>query len=121
MGQCLQQLFRTLWRPPVMTDYLEKAALFTRTYESSLNITDTVQTMFKSAFTEFMIIMLIRMNEGRNLDVLFEANSSQAVQDLFIDMIRSISVPKLDQLKTLANSIPHPKPQLYQPSFPFFK
>jgi hypothetical protein len=120
VGQCLQRLFRTLWRPPVMTDYLEKAALFTRTYESSLNITDTVQTMFKSAFTEFMIIMLTRMNEGRNLDVLFEANSSQAVQDLFIDMIPSISLPKLDQLKTLANSIPHPKPQSYHPSFPFF-
>ncbi len=121
LGPKLCQMFRSCWTPPIMTDYLERAAKFTQTRESSLNITDAVQTMFHSAFTDFMVVMVTKINSERNLDILFTANKSVIIEELFLALTGTVSLPKLAQLKTLAGNMARPKPQIYQPSFPYFR
>lgn len=121
VGLQLLKLFRSCWRPGVMVEHLERAAIFTRSHESSLNITDAVQALFQSLFTDFMIVVLSRINDNRNIDMLFTEGCPQPVNELFLSLLDCISVPKLDQLKLLASSLTVPKPQVYQPSFPFFK
>ena len=121
MGLRLCQLFRRCWGPSVMAEHLEKAATFTRSRDSSLNITDTVQAMFQSSFTDFMVVMVTRLNEGRNLDMLFAEGTTQVVQDLFCSLIDTLTPPKLTQLKVLAGSLTRPPPCSHQPMFPFFR
>ena len=121
IGLRLCQLFRQCWGPSVMAEHLEKAAAFTRSRDSSLNITDTVQAMFQSSFTDFMVVMTTRLNEGRNLDMLFTGDNTKILQDLFCSLISTLTPPKLAQLKVLAGSLVRPSPCDYQPMFPFFK
>ena len=122
IGSRLTELYRACWTPHVMIEYLEKAAIFTHTHESSLNITDTVQAMFQSAFTEFMIVMISRINKNRNIDILFDEHGCpEIIRKIFVSLLNSLSIPKVSQLKTLAISVPIPKPLDYQPMFPFFK
>lgn len=122
LGLKLLKVFRSCWKPSVMAEHLERAAIFTQSHESSLNITDAVQAVFQSLFTDFMIVMISRINENRNIDILFSPDgNSDAVRQLFLTLIDSIPVPKFEQLKILASSLPIPRPQEHQPSFPFFE
>ena len=121
VGPMLCRMFRSCWTPPIMTEYLERAAKFTQTRESSLNITDAVQTMFHSLFTDFMVVMVTRINTGRNLDVLFTDNCTPVLEKLFLELMGTVTPPKLDRLKMLAGSMAHPNPLDYQPMFPFFR
>ena len=121
VGTRLCKLFRACWRAPVMVEHLERAAAFTRSHESSLNITDAVQAMFQSAFTDFMIVMVSWINESRNLDVLFSDECTDIVEELFLSLLENFPTPKLTQLKALAGSLTPPRPQDHQPKFPFFK
>ena len=103
-----------------MAEYLEKAAMFTKDRESTLNITDSVQTVFKSLFFDFLVYLLSRVNEEFNIDVLFDADCTPAVQELFLDILRVFPLPKLSQLSVLSTSLPAPAPD-HSPRFPFFK
>ena len=108
----------------MLAEYLERAAAFTHSRESSLNLTDAIQTMFRSAFTDFLIYMLSRMNQSSNLDVLFidsDEENSKPVEELFLALLGCLPIPKLHQLKVFAGSLPTPKPQDNTPQFPFFE
>ena len=120
VGRVLCERFRSYWKPAVMTEYLERAARFTEDHESMLNITDSVQTMFMSLFFDFLVCMLSQINEEFNIDILFDSDCTPAVQELFLDILRVIPLPKLSQLQILSTSIPAPT-QDHSPKFPFFK
>ena len=120
VGKVLCERFRSYWKPAVMAEYLEKAAVFTKDRESTLNITDSVQTVFKSLFFDFLVYLLSRINEEFNIDVLFDADCTPAVQELFLDILRVFPLPKLSQLSVLSTSLPAPAPD-HSPRFPFFK
>ena len=119
VGRVLCEKFRTYWKPRVMTEYLEKAAVFTKDRESTLNITDTVQTIFKNLFFDFLACILSRINEDFNIDVLFDSDCTPAVQKLFLDIIQVIVLPELSQLQVLSTSLPVPNTN-HSPRFPFF-
>ena len=121
VGEKLCILFRSCWKPHIMTEYLERAAAFTRSRESSLNITDTVQAIFQSSFVDFLVYVVTKINANRNLDILFDKNCSAATHELFLSLLDTFVPPKLSQVKTLAGSLTHPKPMDYQPHFPFYK
>ena len=84
-------------------------------------MTDALQTMFLSLFTDFMIVMITEINADCNLDVLFGDKCSPVVQKLFLELMGTVSIPKLGQLSVLAGNIAQPKPLQYQPTFPFFR
>jgi len=120
VGRVLCERFRSYWKPTVMTKYLNRAAKFTKDYESTLNITDSVQTMFKSSFFDFLVCTLSQINEGLNIDVLFDTDCTNAVQKLFLDILRVVPLPKLSRLQFLSTSLSVPT-QDHSPRFPFFK
>jgi len=127
VGKMLCQRFQSYWKPVVMTKYLKRAALFTKDCESTLNITDTIQTMFKSLFLDFLVYMLSQINEGFNLDVLFNSDSKDsdssitlAVQELFLDIAQVLPLPKLSQLQFLSTNLQAPTTD-HSPRFPFIK
>ena len=120
VGRVLCERFLSYWKPAVMTEYLERAARFTKDHESTLNITDSVQTMFTSLFFDFLVYMLSHINEEFNIDILFDSDCTPPLQELFLDILRVIPLPKLSQLQVLTTSIPAPTRD-HSPRFPFFK
>ena len=122
VGQKLCQMFRACWYPNEMTEYIEQAARFAQSRESSLNITDAVQTMFHSLFTDFMVVKLNEIISNCDLDVLLSQDDSYSeVKGLFFSLLEITKPPKLDQLKALARGSTQQKAQEYQPMFPFFR
>ena len=120
VGRILCKKFRAYWKPSVMAEHLEKAAIFSRTRESTLNITESVQTNIKSLFFDFLVYMISRINEKYNLDILFDPNSSSIVKKLFLDILLAFPTPKLSQITLKSKSLPLPKTFVYIPKFPFF-
>ena len=120
IGQVLCKKFRSYWKPAVMEDYLERAALFAKNRESTLSITDSIQTMFKTLFFDFLVYIISRINEDFNLDVLFGDDCTPHTQRLFLDILHVFPCPRLPELKARSNSLLTLQPLKYAPRFPFF-
>ena len=121
VGNVLCERFRSYWKPNVMSEYLEKAVAFTRSKDSTLNITDSIHTTFKSLFFDFLVYMISRINEDCNIDVLFLPSCTPPTQSLFLDIVRVFKIPKLSELKVRSAHPQLGKEASYLPQFPFFK
>ena len=125
VGQVLCAQFHLYWKPKVMIEYIRKAAGFTYNHESTLNLTDSVQTIFKSLFFDFMVHMTSRINENFNIDMLYSPDSPETVHKLFLDILKVLQVPHLSELKTRSGSLTAPcstsSRTYYSSRFPFFK
>lgn len=119
LGSVLCEKFRAYWKPKVMAEYLERAATFCKQRESTLNITDSIQTQVKSLFMDFCVYMLTRINENFNLDVIY-AEESSTIHKLFLAVFKVFPVPKLSQLNLLSNNLPTLQLPVHCPRFPFF-
>ena len=120
VGDVLCQKFCNYWKPKVMLEYLERAATFSKQRESTLNITDSIQTQFKTLFMDFCVYMLTRANENYNLDVIYAEEKSSPVKSLFLAIFKQFPIPRLSQLGVLSTSLLAPKPEVFQSRFPFF-
>lgn len=118
LDEVLCNKFRVCWTPKALTECLERAATFSKQRESTLNITDTIQTQFKALFMDFCVYMLTLANNHFNLGSLYAEDPSSSVHKLFIDILRILPVPELHQLIT------NNTPSLLHPPlhcrFPFF-
>ncbi len=121
VGRILCEKFRAYWKPGVMAEHLEKVAVFLRNTESTLNISESIQTSFKSLFLDFLVYIISRINENYNIDIIFDPDCSETVQDLFLDVLRVFPTPKLSKVSLFSNSLPQLKPLVYTPKFPFFQ
>jgi hypothetical protein len=120
VDQVLCERFRAYWSPRVMVEYLERAATFSSKRESTLNITDSIQSQFKSLFTDFCVYMITEANKDFNLDTLF-VDEDPYIRKLFIGIFRILPVPELQQLNQLSNDLPSLHPFIHHPRFPFFR
>lgn len=130
VGKVLCEKFRAYWDPKVMAEYLERAATFSKQRESTLSITDTIQSQFKALFMDFCVYMLAKANENYNLDTIYAEDSTSLVQyaensvspihKLFLDIFGTLEVPKLQYLNVLTNNLPRLQPLVEKPHFPFF-
>ena len=120
LGEVLCDKFRTYWKPRIMVRYLEEAATFSRERESTLNITDSIQTKIKELFMDFCIYMLSEINEDFNLDIIYAETTALATHQLFLEVFRTISIPEITQLCDLANNLPALQPPAHCFKFPFF-
>ena len=120
VGKVLCERFRSYWKPPVMAEYLDRAASFSKNRESTLNITDSIQTMFKTLFFDFLVYMISRINDRFNIDILFNRDGSPALQMLFIDILHVFPLPSLSQVNVLSSNLQAPQQISHVPSFPFF-
>ena len=120
VGKVLCERFRSYWKPGVMAEHLDRAASFSKNRESTLNITDSIQTMFKTLFFDFLVYMISRINDRYNIDVLFERDSSPAIQFLFLDILQVFPLPALSQVSVLSANLQEPPRISHIPCFPFF-
>ena len=121
VGNVLCEKFRTYWKPNVMSEYLEKAVVVMRSQDSTLNITDSIQTTFKNLFFDFLVYMISQINEHCNIDVLFLSKSLPAIHELFLNIVRVFQIPKLSELKVRSIRLQRCMKACYLPHFPFFK
>ena len=124
VGEALSELFISYWKPPVMIEYLERAAASTYNKASTLSITDSLGTEFKSKFLDFLIYIIARINEDFNIDIMFEVNTPKEVTELFIATVRMHPLPELSQLRSHVVSLMGVKrslPKRNATTFPFFR
>ena len=121
LGDVLCERFRSYWKPKVMSKYLEKAVVFTRAQDSTLNITDSMHSTFKNLFFDFLVYIITKINEDCNIDVLFLPNDSPAILNLFISIVKQLSIPELSELKVRSVHCQHENRATTLPQFPFFK
>jgi hypothetical protein len=120
LGDIICRRFLTYWKPSVMVKFLKRAATISKERESTLNITDSIQTHFNALFTDFCIYMLTRANEDHNLDIIYNESRSAPLEALFVKMFEIFPIPKLEQLSLLSSSLIRMQPSVHIPHFPFF-
>ena len=124
VGDILCARFSTYWKPKVIIEYIRQAAEFTYNHESSLSLTDSVQTAFKSLFFDFMVYMISQMNTQFSIDLLYGTESPWRVEKLFLDILAVMPVPNLSKLQARSSSLTPPVLVSgnggYCSQFPFF-
>ena len=104
IGDALCHHFRSYWKAEVMTEYLHRAVKFTQMGQTTLNITDSIHSIMKSHFLDFVVYMVDYMNNNYNLDIFFSLQCTGQVKQLFLDLTRCLPIPqKLSKLKILSN------------------
>ena len=117
LGDILCDKFCAYWKPKVMTEYLEKAATFSKQRESILNMTDFIQTQVTALFMEFCVYVLTKANESFNLDLLCnDETSSGSIQELFLRIVLAFPT----SLSNMDYKLPALQPPVHNPQFPFF-
>lgn len=125
VGDILCDRFNSYWQPNVMVEYLEKAVALAYQRETTLNVIDSLQAIFKNLFFDFLVHMVSKINQDMNIDVIFNPDCSPTVQSLFLDVLRVYPIPKLSELKMLriTSTTSHcdmAEETFAPPSFPFF-
>ena len=124
LGRILCSKFRIYWTPKVMVEHIKRVSMFMYDQESTLNITDSTQSIVRSSFFDFLIYMFIKMNEELYINIIRDENCPAVVNELFEKLLQALQVPELMQLKVLAATLrPQCDPQKvkHHPKFPFFK
>lgn len=125
VGEILCERFNSYWQPSVMVEYLEKAALLAQQQETSLSVIDSLQAIFKNMFFDFLMYMVYKMNEGMNIDVIFNPGCTPEISALFLKVLRIYPIPKLSELKMLliandSSNFTMCDVNFSPPKFPFF-
>lgn len=125
VGEVLCERFNSYWKPGVMVEYLERAAVLAQQQEASLSVIDSLQTIFKNLFFDFLIYMVHKMNEGMNIDVIFNPGCTPEISNLFLKVLRVYPIPKLSELKMLliandSSNLTICDVNFSPPKFPFF-
>lgn len=120
VGAVLCKKFRTYWKPLAMKEQLERAAVFSKSRESTLNITESIQVNLKSLFFDFLVYMVSKVNDNLNIDVIFNIDCTPAIVEFFIQILKFLPTPNLTQVQLLSRHLPRPIPLIYSPRFPFF-
>ena len=125
IAQILIAKFCEYWTPQLMAKQIDQVSRSMYAQDSTLNITDSVQSIVRSTFFDFLVYMFTRISEDRNIDI-DEKDGSPAIcaEQLFLALLREIWVPELAQLKILSAAL---SPQQVHTKvkcifkFPFFK
>ena len=99
LGEVLCARFLKYWTPKVMMQYVRRSAAYMYTQESTLNLTDSIQTSFGSLFFEFLVYMVSLINKDFSIDIIFDPNCPQAVHKYFLEIIKVLPVPPLADLE----------------------
>ncbi len=123
IGKVLAGMFRSYWEPTVMVNELKRVITFMYNHESTLNITDSIQSVFQTLFFDFLVYMVVLMNKDMSMQLLLKDDCSEQVEKLYCKLLGALPLPDLTHLKYLSTSFQlesHAPAQLYQPRFPFF-
>ena len=122
IGKTLCMKYRKYWTPQLMVQQIKQVSSFMYERESTLNITDSIQSVVRSTFFDFLVYMFSSLNERNDIHILVEEpECSPPVQQLFLDLLVALPAPELSQIKVLTTAIRHQVVLPYFPRFPFFK
>ena len=65
VGEALYKRYLAFWNPSARVDLLEKVSRHTYANDSTLNITDSIQTIFRSQFFRFSCVHVQKVERGR--------------------------------------------------------
>ena len=119
------KLFCSYWNPKVVTEHLERASFLSYQRESSMSISDSLSAEFKSKFMDFLLYIVLFLNNDFGLDnLLSDPPPSQGTIALYCDLLESFSpVPPLSHLKECIRDIASEQKDQKERScttFPFF-
>ncbi len=123
LGKFLVAKFRSYWTPTVMVEHIQKVPKLMYAQESTLNITDSIQSIIRSKFFDFLVYVFARTNQQLYLSIILDQDCPPAMEELFLELMPTIGVPDLTQLKVLCTALRpdyHPNKVDYSPRFPFF-
>ena len=118
-SEVLCKRFRSYWNPSEMSESLERAASFSKHKESTLNMTESMQAMYKALFFDFLVYMMHEINDHFNVNIIL-CEDKPAIHQLFLSVLSVLPLPPLNQLSVLSSNLQVPLPVVYHPSFPFF-
>ena len=92
--------FTSYWTPSVMIAISEQAANLARLLESTLSITDAVNTIVKSYFYEFLLYILSLLNDCQSIMIVINSDVESPVEDLALSVMSNYPIPRnLSELK----------------------
>ena len=123
IGAALSHRFAEYWNPRTMLELLQKVTRFTHSRKSTLNITDAIQTTFRSMFFDFLVYVLAKINEEDSLDIVLDKDCNSNIFELFLKLLQNVPVPDLKSLQVLSAAVilQAPKESDCHSKFPFFK
>ena len=122
LGKMLCIKYCKYWTPQQMVQQIKRVSNFMYERESTLNITDSIQSVVRSTFFDFLVYMFSNLNERNDIHILVEEpECSPPVQQLFLDLLVALPAPELSQIKVLTTAIRQQVFLPYFPRFPFFK
>ena len=98
LGSIIISRFCEYWKPKVMQEVLEQAASFAQSFKSTLCITDSVQTMIRCSFQDFVFFILSTMHCERMIAVLSTQLVARALCDVSSEHKNQLSFSKGDKL-----------------------
>ena len=142
VGLVLCELFISYWKSDFIREqiYIYANSIFQNL--SNLSLTDLVVTSFWNLFTSFLTLMVYRMNEGLNLEVLFEqfevstesiysnriyeqipaktGMSREDTKHLFLGILKNLSKPSMEEVKNISHILDaQVNNAIHVPKFPF--
>ena len=126
MDKIIFASFSSYWTSSVMIAISEQAANLARLLQSTLSITDAVNTIVKSNFYDFLFYILSLMNECQAIIIVFESGFKSPIEGLALSLVSKYPIPgNLPELKKQSIEIGKHANQLetVQPkfNFPFFR
>ena len=122
IAEILTAKFCKYWTPQLMVQQIDQVSRSMYAQDSTLNITDSIQSIVRAAFFDFLVYMFTRISEDRIVYIDEKDGSPVICEDqLFLNLLREIRVPELAQLKSLSATLSRPQQELKKAEFPFFK
>ena len=126
IAQILTAKFCKYWTPELMVQQIDQVSRSMYAQESTLNITDSIQSIVRAAFFDFLVYMFTRISEDHIVDIDEKDGSPVLCEDqLFLTLLKEIRVPELAQLRSLSATPSRPqqehKKAEFVLKFPFFK
>ena len=89
------ELFTTYWQPDVMIDKSEKASSLACSCESSLSITDAVNTIIKTSLYDFLLYVLSLLNDCQAIMLVVSSDRGSEIEKLVLKILMNYPyIPK---------------------------
>ena len=103
VGALLARCFSKYWNSREMNRYLQKFASLTFIRKSTLNLTASVETTFRSLFCDFLVYRLSRMEVSFDLYMLLDNDTPSSLIKCLLSFLEHLPLPRLEQLSQLSD------------------
>ena len=139
IGPMLCEMFISYWKSDFIREQIHDYANYIFQNLSNLSLTDLVVTSFWNLFTSFLTLMVYKMNENLNLEVLFDQFKidtdpnqyprqpqmqqtlcKEETMQLFLGILKHINLPTLEEMKNISHIFDAQLTEaIHIPKFPF--